>query len=160
MFLKEVPRSQKLPTFESLSFKISKLARSSPVAYKLWNDVSTWSSILLKLSKSSGFSTSSARQRNRSFRSLTCSKPSFECMMAKSWSWIYYNEAVRLASLAIDGFVYLTWIREVSLIAVDFYVSGFWENAFVTAVLRIIDLALRCWSSSKFNFGVEDRYTT
>ena len=64
--------------------------------------------------------------------------------METSWSWIYYNEAVRLASLAIDGFVDLTWISEVSLIAVDSYGSGFLENAFVTAVLRIIVLALHC----------------
>lgn len=160
MLRKEVPRSRKLPTMESLSFKIYKFARSSPVAYRLWNDVSTWSSILLKLSKSSGFSTLSARQRNRSLRSLTCSKPSFECIMAASWSWIYYNEAVRSASLVIDDFVDLTWNRKVSLIVVDCYGSGFWENVFVTAALRIIALALRCCSSSKFNFGVEGRYTT
>lgn len=75
-FLNDVPISLKFYIIESLNFRYSRLVKISPVTCKLWNLVSTLSSIFGSRARSS-CSTPSCCDKNFSFKSTTSSTSSF-----------------------------------------------------------------------------------
>ena len=86
-FLNDVPMSLKLGIIESFNFKNSRLDKISPVTYRLWNLVSTRSSILGRRANSL-CSTPSYWDKNFSLRSTT-SHTSSDSMISNSFSWMF-----------------------------------------------------------------------